>query len=106
MAANEIRDDAGMDLTPDEQAIKDALDAYVASSGLVYYPDPETVERVVRGLAKRQAKTGHAYCPCRLVTGNAEADAKIVCPCAYHRKEIETQGYCHCRLFAREDFRP
>ena len=93
-----------MGFDPTEQAIKERLDNYLRGTDFVYYPDPDVVERVIQGLAKRQAKTGHAYCPCRLVTGKPEMDQKIVCPCAYHAEEIAKQGFCHCRLFAAKGF--
>lgn len=95
-----------MDLTPDEAAIKQNLDAYVAEKAFQYHPDPEVVARVIRGLAKRREKTGRAYCPCRLVTGDPEKDEAIVCPCRYHESEIETQGACHCKLFVAADYQP
>ena len=28
-------------------------------------------------------------------------DKKIICPCQYYLKEVEENGYCHCRLFIR-----
>jgi ferredoxin-thioredoxin reductase catalytic subunit len=95
-----------MNFSPEEQAIKDRLDEYVKRKPFVYYPDEEVVERIIKGLAKREEKSGQAYCPCRLVTGKPELDKKIVCPCEYHEDEIAKQGFCHCRLFASADFKP
>jgi ferredoxin-thioredoxin reductase catalytic subunit len=88
-----------MALSPEAQQIKQELDAYLQDKDFVYNPDTEVVDRVLEGMAKRKAKTGKAFCPCRLVSGNDEADAKIVCPCAFHEDEIREQGMCHCRLF-------
>ena len=61
-------------------------------------PDTKTVDRVVKGLVMRKIKFGYAYCPCRLVMGDAEKDKKIICPCVYHVEEIERDGECHCNL--------
>lgn len=88
-----------MEFSAEEQAIKEELDRYVAGQSFQYNSDHEIVWRVIRGLAKRQEKSGKAYCPCRMVTGNRDADEKIVCPCAYHVKEIAENGACYCRLF-------
>lgn len=88
-----------MDLTPEEQKIKDALDRLEADAWFRYNPDAGIVERIIKGLAKRKERDGKAYCPCRLVTGNPEMDDKIVCPCEFHEQEIREQGRCHCYLF-------
>lgn len=90
-----------MDLTPEAEAIKKRLDAWLEGTDYAYNPDEEAVHRVLNGMAKRQAATGKAYCPCRIVSGDPEKDAKIVCPCAYHEEEIARDGMCHCRLFVR-----
>ncbi|MFW5858320.1 MAG: ferredoxin-thioredoxin reductase catalytic domain-containing protein [Planctomycetota bacterium] len=92
-----------MDLTPEAQAIKKRLDAYLAGTPYTYSPDKEAVARVLNGMARRKEKQGEAYCPCRIVTGEPEADRKIICPCVYHEDEIARDGHCHCRLFVRED---
>ena len=93
-----------MALSPEAQAIKAALDKYLEGKDFSYHPDPQVVERVLEGLAKRQAKLGKLFCPCRIVTGKPDADEKIVCPCAMHAEELARQGYCHCRLFVSAAF--
>lgn len=90
-----------MQLTPEAEAIKARLDEYLATTDFTWNPDESVVERVLNGLAKRQEKTGAAYCPCRLVSGDEAEDRKIVCPCAYHAQEIAEEGQCHCRLFVK-----
>ena len=95
-----------MELTPEERALKERFDRHLATEEFQYYPDGRVVARVLKQLAKRQEELGEPYCPCRLVTGKPEADRNIICPCAYHRKEIEQHGHCLCRLFAARDFRP
>ncbi len=64
-------------------------------------PSKKIVEGVITGLFENEKRHGEKYCPCRMVTGKKEEDKKIICPCIYHKKEIETQGHCHCRLFFR-----
>ena len=59
----------------------------------------EILNIVMEGLAKNKDKYGKRYCPCRIVTGNEEGDKKIICPCIYHKGEIENDGMCHCMLF-------
>ena len=79
-----------------EWAKKDAKE-----QGWVLNPDEKKLGIVIRGLARNRRKYGEAYCPCRLRTGDAEKDAMIVCPCVYHKDEIEAQGSCHCCLYFR-----
>lgn len=92
-----------MDLTPQEQEIKDRLDAYLQDSPFSYNPDPALVQKIIKLLEKNRQKHGEAYCPCRMVTGMKEADKNIICPCRYHEKEIRERGMCHCRLFVPAD---
>jgi len=87
-----------------EEEIRQALDAYVERSPYRYNPDEKVVSTVFRGLTVRKMRTGHAYCPCRVATGNEEQDAKIVCPCAFHEQEIAQNGICHCQLLVSEDY--
>ncbi len=73
---------------------------YARENGFELNPDPVSVERVINGLLANEAKYGHRYCPCRRLTGQAEEDAKKICPCAYHRQELASDGKCYCGLFS------
>lgn len=66
-------------------------------------PDKENLDTVINGLAKNKEEYGNRYCPCRIVTGNEEENRKIICPCIYHKEEIENDGMCHCELFFKKD---
>ncbi len=77
------------------------FERYAKENGFRLNPDSKIAEGTIRGLLENEKKHGQRYCPCRRVTGNREEDKKIICPCIYHKKEIEEQGHCHCRLFSR-----
>lgn len=81
--------------------IREMLNDYVSSSPYNLNPDTKIVDRVIKGLVMRKSKYGYFYCPCRIVTGDAEKDGKTICPCVYHIEEIERDGECHCNLFVR-----
>ncbi len=81
-----------------ESLIKNYQD-YAQKNGFSLNPKKEVVEGIVSGLLKNEEKYGRRYCPCRRVTGNEEEDEKIICPCAYHKDEIEKLGHCLCDLF-------
>ncbi|MDR4508064.1 MAG: hypothetical protein MRJ65_07470 [Candidatus Brocadiaceae bacterium] len=87
-----------------ERQIREMIHNYAARSPYELQPDTKILDRVVKGLVMRKIKFGHAYCPCRLVSGNDEKDKKIICPCVYHVKEIERDGECHCNLFVGADY--
>ncbi len=88
-----------------EEIIKRYED-YAKKSGFRLNPDRATVERLIRGLLANEKKYGARYCPCRRVTGNIEEDRLKICPCKWHREEIERDGHCHCWLFFRKDYNP
>jgi len=79
---------------------------YAKKNGFKLNPDRATVERLIRGLLANEKKYGARYCPCRRVTGNIEEDRLKICPCKWHREEIERDGHCHCWLFFRKDYNP
>jgi len=76
-------------------------DNYAKSNRFRLNPDTKIVERVVKGLFENQKKYGKKYCPCRRVSGDEAEDAKKICPCAFHKDEIEKDGHCFCNLFVR-----
>ena len=83
-----------------EELIKQ-YEEYAGENGFKLNPNPKIVEVVVDGLLAREEKLGARYCPCRRVTGDKEEDKKIICPCVYHKDEIEKDGHCHCNLFVK-----
>lgn len=74
---------------------------YSQNNGFKLNPDNESVKRVIKGLLANETKYGKKYCPCRRVTGDIGEDAKNICPCAYHKEEIEKDGHCLCNLFVK-----
>ncbi|MDL2261056.1 ferredoxin:thioredoxin reductase [Methanimicrococcus sp. OttesenSCG-928-J09] len=76
---------------------------YAAKKGFRLNPDPEELDLVYEGLAKRREQYGAQYCPCRIVLGDKQEDRKIICPCIYHEEEIERDGMCHCALFFKAE---
>ncbi len=74
---------------------------YAEKNGFKLNPNPESVKRIVSGLFANEKKYGKKYCPCRRVSGKTEEDVKNICPCAYHKEEIEKDGHCLCNLFVK-----
>jgi ferredoxin-thioredoxin reductase catalytic subunit len=93
-------------MEPTQEQIEDLkkeYELYATKHGLKLNPDKDLVEKILRALLMREQKLGHRYCPCRIVTGDAEEDKKIICPCAHTLEEVEQKGECLCRLFIRSD---
>jgi ferredoxin-thioredoxin reductase catalytic chain len=74
---------------------------YAIEKGYVLNPDEKQLSAVIRGLTRNKERFGEMYCPCRLRSGDPEKDRIIICPCIYHKEEIEEHGKCHCNLFLR-----
>lgn len=75
---------------------------YAENNGFRLNPDKEAVKRLIKGLLANEKKYGARYCPCRRVSGNIEEDKKKICPCQWHRQEIEKDGHCYCGLFFKK----
>ena len=94
----------------DQKAIEEAearflrmSEKYAQKAGYRLNPDPEVLKTIIHGLAKNKLKHGRGYCPCMFVSGNPEEDKKTICPCQFHREDIEKQGKCHCGLFLKQN---
>jgi len=85
--------------------VRKFVETYVRKGAYTLYPEPETVENVIVGLAKNLEEHGKMYCPCAPSIEDSKArGAEMVCPCTPHHADIERQGFCDCALFASHDF--
>ena len=75
---------------------------YAESAGIKLNPDSKAVEGVVKGLFRNKQTKGEFYCPCRVTSGDKKRDEDLICPCVFHRGEIELQDHCRCFLFFRK----
>ena len=77
-------------------------ESYAEENDLRLNDDERQRKAVIKGLARNKVKFGERYCPCRIRSGDPEKDKEIVCPCIFHKEEIEEDGSCHCYLFYRK----
>lgn len=87
----------------DVEALIEKYESYAREHGFKLNPNRKLVEVIVRGLLKREKEYGYRYCPCRPILGDLEQDKKIICPCVFNEQELKKQGYCHCRLFVKDE---
>ncbi len=88
-----------MTLDKEGKELLKKLKAYADSQDFKLNESEKALEGIIAGLLRNRKFKGDIYCPCRTVTGNKEKDREIVCPCVFHRGEIELQGHCKCTLF-------
>lgn len=74
---------------------------YARENGFKLNPDKEIVKKIMIGLLENEKKYGNKYCPCRRVTGDPKEDDLKVCPCYWHKEEINKEGHCICMLFVK-----
>ena len=99
-----------------KEELQKKLEEYAEKQGFRLQPDKEIFDALINGLLRNYEKYGALYCPCRRVSGDfrkplvsltskikdfqsKEKDKEIICPCKFHKEEIEKDGYCKCRLF-------
>lgn len=83
------------------EKLRKEINEYAAEAGIKLNPDENVIEKIVNGLLINKKEKGESYCPCRILTGDKKKDEDIICPCVFHRGEIETQGHCFCLLFVK-----
>ena len=77
-------------------------ESYAEENDLRLNDDDRQRKAVIKGLARNKLKFGERYCPCRIRSGDPEKDKEIICPCIFHKEEVEEDGNCHCYLFYRK----
>lgn len=83
-----------------EKIIKE-YEKYAKENGFKLNPNRKVVETIIKGLLINEKKYGARYCPCRRVSGDPKKDKSKICPCKWHKVEIEKKGRCLCGLFER-----
>lgn len=91
-----------MDNEKVENLIKE-YEEYAEKQGFKLNPNRVVVESLVKRLLEIEEKQGARYCPCRVVSGDIEEDKKKICPCFWHKEEINKTGHCHCNLFVKQE---
>ncbi len=76
---------------------------YAASRGLTVNPHWMFYTNLRLWLIESEAVFGKRYCPCFEPGDDAELNRKLICPCEFIEKDIESKGTCHCTLFGRGD---
>ena len=72
------------------------------SKGIYFNKDRDLVFELLESLVKNRERYGYMACPCRLASGDKDADKDIICPCEYRQADLEEYGACFCGLYISE----
>ncbi|MBI5582817.1 MAG: ferredoxin:thioredoxin reductase [Deltaproteobacteria bacterium] len=72
--------------------------------GYFFNKDWERVSELLAGLLTNKERYGYMVCPCRLASGDRQADQDIICPCVYRAPDVEEFGSCYCNLYVSNEW--
>lgn len=79
-----------------------ALKKLQEPKGYFFNKDRGKVFELLEGLLINRKRYGYMCCPCRLASGDRDADRDIICPCAYREEDVRQYGSCYCGLYVSE----
>ncbi len=59
---------------------------------------------LLEALLINKDRYGYMTCPCRLASGDREADKDIICPCVYREPDVKEYGSCYCNLYVSKEW--
>ncbi len=83
----------------DPKQLYEALKKTQEPKGYYFNADPDRVMQLMEGLILNKERYGYMACPCRLASGDREADKDIICPCVYREPDVKEYGSCYCNLY-------
>lgn len=72
--------------------------------GYLFNSDTERTFELLEGLLRNRLRYGYMACPCRLASGDRDADRDIVCPCVYREADVREFGSCYCNLYVSPEW--
>jgi ferredoxin-thioredoxin reductase catalytic subunit len=72
--------------------------------GYYFNKDTAFVMELLNGLLENKERYGYMACPCRLASGDREADKDIICPCVYREPDVREYGACYCALYVSREW--
>lgn len=83
----------------DAAQLYETLKKTQGKKGYLFNKDKTRVFDLLEALLTNKARYGYMACPCRLASGDREADKDIVCPCVYREPDVREFGSCYCNLY-------
>ncbi len=88
----------------DPEKLYEQLRKVQEPKGYFFNKDREYVLELLTSLNVNKDRYGYMACPCRLASGDREADRDIFCPCDYREPDVAEFGSCYCSLYVSEDW--
>lgn len=98
----EIKEAIGLRTKVDD--LHDMLRKVQEPEGYFFNRDRERTFDLLRGLLTNKNRYGYMACPCRLASGQREADQDIICPCEYRAADVEEFGACYCQFYVSREW--
>lgn len=70
--------------------------------GYWFSRDRDAVMELLNALLINKDRYGYMCCPCRLASGDREADRDVICPCVYRDPDVAEFGSCYCNLYVSD----
>jgi ferredoxin-thioredoxin reductase catalytic subunit len=74
------------------------------AKGYYFADDTEHVMGLMEALLANKDRYGYMTCPCRLASGDRDADRDILCPCVYREPDVQEYGSCYCNLYVSKEW--
>jgi ferredoxin-thioredoxin reductase catalytic subunit len=84
------------------QKLYETLKKIQEPKGYYFSANKERVMELLEALLVNKERYGYMCCPCRLASGDRDADKDIMCPCEYRAQDVEEYGSCYCTLYVSE----
>jgi ferredoxin-thioredoxin reductase catalytic subunit len=88
----------------DAQELYERMKKVQEAKGYYFNKDMERTMELLEALLVNKERHGYMGCPCRLLSGDRDADRDIICPCVYSVSDIEEYGSCYCNLYVSTDW--
>lgn len=88
----------------DAENLFETLRGIQEPKGYYFSNDRERTFDLLNALLKNKERYGYMVCPCRLASGDREADKDIICPCAYREADVNEYGSCYCNLYVSKEW--
>ena len=88
----------------DPEKLYEQLKKTQEPKGYYFNKDRAYVLELLAALNVNKDRYGYMACPCRLASGDREADRDIFCPCDYREPDVAEFGSCYCGLYVSADW--
>lgn len=86
------------------QQLHESLKKIQEPKGYYFSNDAQRVTELLEALLVNKERYGYMACPCRLASGDRQADKDIICPCVYREPDVEEFGSCYCNLYVSKEW--